>query len=121
MMKKFVIASLGLFLLAGVSPLVRAADEGAKTVTGEVIDSFCYVGMGARGASHKQCGVDCAKKGMSVGLLENGTDKIYVLLPDKDKTPLPDGVINKMGSTATVTGKSYTSGGVSFLMVSSVR
>ena len=74
-----------------------------------------------QGASHKQCGIDCAKKGIPVGLLEKGSDKIHILLPNKDKTALPDDVVNKMGETVTVTGHALTKGGVAFLTVESVK
>src|SRR5689334_5901943 len=107
---------LGLLLVG--SPTIATADEkaGAKdqTVTGEVVDTFCYATMGATGTGHKQCGIDCAKKGIPVGLLEKGTDKVLVLLPPKDKTALPDAVVNKMGETVTLTGHPVTKGGVSF-------
>ncbi len=76
--------------------------------------------MGAKGEGHRQCGLDCAKKGIPVGILENGTDKVYVLMPNKDKTALPDEVINKMGQTATITGHVYSKGGSQFLTVESV-
>ena len=115
-MSRFLILGVGLVLAVG-----GAAPSQAETVTGEVIDTFCFSSMGAKGAGHKQCGMDCAKKGIPVGLLEEKTSKVYVLLPDKDKTPLPDDVINKMGSTATITGKVYTTGGSSFLTVESVK
>jgi hypothetical protein len=105
----------------GTAPLVRAADEGEKTLTGEVVDTLCFAAMGAKGASHKQCAIACAQKGIPVGLLEQGTNKVPVLLPNKDKTALPDNVINKMGDTTTITGKSYTTGGTTFLMVESVK
>ena len=98
---------------------VQAAEKNV-TVTGEVIDTFCYAAMGARGATHKQCGIDCAKKGIPVGILEKD-EKIHILLPTKDKTSLPDDVINKMGETVTVTGHSYSKGGVAFLTVESVK
>ena len=120
-MTKFTVAGLGLFLLVGMSPLVRAADQGEKTLTGEVVDTFCFAAMGAKGASHKQCAIECAKKGIPVGLLEQGTNKVPVLLPNKDKTALPDTVINKMGDTTTITGQSYTTGGTTFLTVESVK
>ena len=116
-MRRFGIIGLGVLLAAGAA---RAAEQ-ASNVTGEVVDTFCYATMGAKGAGHKQCGVDCAKKGIPVGLAEKGTDKLYVLLPSKDKTALPDDVIAKMGSTATVTGKVHTSGGDNFLTVESVK
>lgn len=115
-MSKFVIFGIGLVLAVGT-----ASVAAAESVTGEVIDTFCFATMGAKGPGHKQCGIDCAKKGIPVGLLENGTNKVYVLLPNKDKTALPDDVTSKMGSTATITGKVHTTGGSSFLTVESVK
>jgi len=44
-----------------------------------------------------------------------------VLLPAKDKTALPDDVINKMADTVTVTGRTLTKGGSNFLTVESVK
>jgi len=115
---------LGVMLLFGTAtPATADVKAGAKdvSVTGEVIDTFCYGTMGAKGTSHKQCGIDCAKKGIPVGLLEKGSEKIHILLPTKDKTALPDEVINKMGETVTVSGHPYTKGGVAFLTVESVK
>ena len=110
------IASLGLLLMAATSTVAWA-----ETVSGEIVDTFCYATMGAKGASHKPCGIDCAKKGIPVGLLEQGTNKLYVLLPSKDKTALPDDVINRMGETVTITGHAETKGGSNFLTVESVK
>ena len=123
-MSRFVAVGLGLVLLFGAATLATADEKaGAKdvSVTGEVIDTFCYTAMGAKGTGHKQCGIDCAKKGIPVGLLEKGSEKVHILLPTKDKTALPDDVINKMGETVTVTGHPYTKGGVAFLTVESVK
>ena len=116
-MRRFGIIGLGVLVVA----VAAMAAEQASSVTGEVVDTFCYATMGAKGAGHKQCGTDCAKKGIPVGLVEKGTDKLYVLLPSKDKTALPDDVINKMGETVTVTGRSETKGGSNFLTVQSVK
>ena len=99
-------------------------DKGEKkdvSITGEVVDTFCYGTMGARGTGHRQCGLDCAKKGIPVGLAEKGTDKLFVLLPNKDKTALPEEVVSKMGETVTVNGHAYTKGGSNFLTVESVK
>jgi len=115
-MNKLTVASLALLLAVGTS-----AVAAAETVTGEVIDTFCFASMGAKGASHRQCGLDCANKGIPVGLLEKGTNKVYVLLPNKDKTALPEEVVNKMGEQATVTGKIHSTGGSAFLTVESVK
>jgi hypothetical protein len=89
----------GKSLLAGfvwsvmiLSPIVTMAAEPVK-VTGEIIDTFCYSQLGARGESHRQCTIDCVKAGIPAGILEDGTNKVYVLLPNKDKMGLPKEVL----------------------------
>lgn len=104
-----------------VLSLVLPVYAQSVTVKGEVIDTYCYALMGAKGESHRQCAIDCIKAGIPAGLLEEGTNKVYVLLPNKDKTGLPKGVIDKLGRTATITGKAYTSGGSNFLTVESIK
>ena len=94
---------------------------GAETITGELIDTYCYTLMGAKGASHRECAIECVKQGIPAGLLEDGTNKVYVLLPNKDKSPLPKAVLDNMGRKVTVTGKVYASGGSQFLTVDSVK
>jgi hypothetical protein len=117
---KIFLAGLVSFLLVlGFITQVYAAE--AVTVKGEVIDTYCYALMGAKGEGHRQCAIDCVKAGIPAGLLEEGTGKVYVLLPNKDKTGLPKGVMDKMGRMATVTGKVYTSGGSQFLTVDSIK
>jgi hypothetical protein len=100
-------------------PVIYAAET--VTVKGEVIDTYCYALMGAKGESHRQCAIDCVKKGIPAGLLEDGTNKVYVLLPNKDKSPLPTAVIDKMAKKVTITGKVYTSGGSQFLTIESIK
>jgi len=118
--KKAILSGLvSLLLVLGFFTQIYAAE--AVTVKGEVIDTYCYALMGAKGESHRQCAIDCIKAGIPAGLLEEGTGKVYVLLPNKDKGGLPKGVIDKMGRMASVTGKAYTSGGSNFLTVESIK
>jgi hypothetical protein len=109
----------GFLMVMNVVLPVYAAET--VTVKGEVIDTYCYSLMGAKGESHRQCAIDCVKAGIPAGLLEEKTGKVYVLLPNKDKTGLPKGVIDKLGRMATVTGKAYTTGGSNFLTVESIK
>jgi hypothetical protein len=45
-----------------------------------------------------------------------------VLLPNKDKTSLPQkAILEKMGRQAAVTGKAYSVGGSNFLTVESIK
>jgi len=118
-MRKITILGIMISLLMALSCLAYGAH--AVTVKGEVIDTYCFALMGAKGESHRQCAIDCIKAGIPAGLLEEGTGKVYVLLPNKDKTGLPKGVIDKCGRTATITGKVYTSGGSQFLTVESIK
>jgi hypothetical protein len=111
-------AILSILILLNIFTVAHAQ---TVTVKGEVIDTYCYALMGAKGESHRQCAIDCVKAGIPAGLLEEGTGKVYVLLPSKDKTGLPGGVVDKMGRMASITGKAYTSGGSNFLTVESIK
>ena len=110
--------TLGFVASISVAGLAFAAE---KSVTGTLEDSFCYVTMGAHGADHKKCATGCAKKGIPVALVEKGSDNMYVLLPPKNDSALPDTVISKMEDEVTVTGDAYTKGGVNYLTVKSVK
>jgi hypothetical protein len=116
-----------MLILAGVIAMsayvqhARAAESKSATIKGEVVDLFCYGAMGAKGEGHRQCGIDCAKAGSPVGLLEEKTDKIYVLLPKEHGQGIPATVIDKMGRVATITGKTYSIGGSQFLTVESMK
>ena len=109
-----------LLLLGGLSQVYAQAKT--QTIKGEVIDTYCFALMGAKGESHRQCAIDCFKAGIPAGILENGTNKVFVLLPNKDKTSLPqNAILEKMGHQATITGKAYTVGGSNFLTVESIK
>jgi hypothetical protein len=122
-MRKTVIAGLaglGAVLAVGIAGSAMAAGA-QKSVTGSLEDMFCYNAVGAHGASHAQCALKCAQKGIPVGLVEKGTEKTYILLPPKNDEPLPADVLKNMEKEVTVTGKSYSKGGVEFLTVESVK
>ncbi len=120
MRKKLMISTLAVLLMGLAVPVAVMAQQAA-TITGEVVDTYCYGLMGAKGESHRPCGISCAKAGIPMGLLQDGTDKLYVLLPNKDNSPLPPEVMDKMGRKATVTGKIYSTGGSQFLTVESIK
>lgn len=112
---------LGLVLTIGLAGAAMAADTSQKTVTGNLEDAYCYGTMGAKGASHKQCAIKCAGHGIPVALIEKGTEKSYILLPNKDESPLPDSVIQRMEDQVTVTGKEYNKNGTEYIVVESVK
>jgi hypothetical protein len=115
LMNKFVAAGLGILLGVGMAGMAVAAEA-----TGTLEDSFCYNTMGAKGASHKKCAEECARKGIPVVLVEKSGKQI-VLLPPKNDEPLPDSVMSKMEDKVTVSGEEYTKGGNTYMTVKSVK
>jgi hypothetical protein len=120
-MKKLALVASLFLLSVCCASIVPAAETPETTVTGNLIDTYCYGVMGAHGSSHQKCAIACAKKGIPVGLEEKGTGKIYVLLPKKNEQPLPKDVIDKMETEVTISGHQYEKGGVNFLTVDSVK
>lgn len=118
-MRSMTILAVAVSLVTALCWMAYAAET--VTVKGEVVDTYCYALMGAKGESHRSCGLECAAKGIPVALLENDTNKVYVLLPNKDKAPVPKEAIDRMGRQATITGKLATVGGSQFLTVESVK
>jgi hypothetical protein len=114
------LAGLGAMLAIGIGGIGIAADP-QKSVTGNLEDMFCYNVVGAHGAGHAQCALKCAQKGIPVGLVEKGTEKMYILLPPKNEEGMPDDILKNMEKEVTVSGKSYSKGGVEFLTVESVK
>ncbi len=95
--------SLAALVLLVVVASLMAADK-TVTVKGELVDTLCYASMGAKGEGHMKCAIACAKKGIPVGLVEEGkTSKMYVLLPPKDAAGLPAAVTDHMGKVVSVT------------------
>ena len=117
-MNRIAATGLGIALSLGFAVSAFAAE---KSVKGTLEDSFCYVTLGAHGPGHKKCATECAKKGIPVSLVEKGTDKMYILLPPKNDEALPESVLSRMEDEVTVTGNSYSKGGVNYLVVKSVK
>lgn len=91
------------------------------TVRGEIVDSYCYAGRGIRGPSHTACALRCARKGIALVLIEDGTRRVYVLMPPKDEMTMPENVIAAAGTTRTVTGRMFVNSGTRFLMVDAIK
>jgi len=97
------------------------AAGGSVVIQGELVDSLCYVAMNAKGLGHKKCAMDCAKAGIPVSILEEGTGKLYTVLPAQDKTGLPESIIGKMGEKVTLRGDLYENGGNRYVTAESIE
>jgi hypothetical protein len=103
---------------------VEASSGGkgtARSIIGEVVDPACWIVNGAKGASHKECAIACAKAGQVLGIVENKTSKLYMVATDKPGEDPNKGLIDYVGQTVVVKGRVYTRGGATGIKVTSVQ
>ena len=95
--------------------------EGKEvTITGHVIESFCYITMNMVGQKHKKCAKMCAEKGISLGILEKGTDLIYLAFPEGHGNP-NEKLMAFIEEDVKVTGKLWEKGGLKAIQIQKVE
>jgi hypothetical protein len=100
---------------------LRAQPRGERTtITGEVVDMWCYLEGGDRGAAKKACATACAKAGNPIAILDAKGD-LYVTAGLKDHQPAQTLLLDKMSELVTVSGTLVKKGGVTMIYVESVR
>jgi hypothetical protein len=121
-MKRFLI--LALVAMMGFSAIAVAGDEAKKdeakpvTLTGEVIDMYCYMGHKAMGAEHAKCATTCITKGIPAGFLTaDGT--LYIII-GKDHNPANADVAAFAGRQSMITGKVSENNGVKAIELISI-
>ncbi len=92
-------------------------ESAPQTVTGEIVDTGCYLGHSGRGPKHIECATKCIAQGMPMALLTSkGT--LYLLTMNHDN-PDPYNELKEMaGKTVSVTGVVMTRGGMTGIDVS---
>jgi hypothetical protein len=116
------VARMGMALVVALGiPVALAADAPAVTVTGEVIDSACYIKSGARGESHRVCAQKCGDAGIPLALVENGTGTV-VWIASVDDMETPNAKLRPFaGRKVTITGTWAERGGAKILLLHSVK
>jgi hypothetical protein len=104
---------------AGTALAEENAAEKAK-IRGEVIDSACYIKMGAKGPDHAKCAVNCAKAGIPLALL---TDEGHVvwLSSDKDMESVNPKLVEFASKKVVLTGTWHKKGGTKLFSVEKVE
>ena len=100
---------------------VTLAADQAVTIRGEIVDSFCYAARSIHGSDHTACALRCARKGMPLVLIEDGSRRVYQLIPPKDETAMPENVIAAAATVRTVTGRMFVNSGARYLTVDGMR
>lgn len=108
--------------IAVQSASAATAPERVK-VTGEIIDTWCYVTeiMYALGTAHHKCAVWCAAGGIPVGI-KGEDDKVYMVLKvEGDTTTVANPkVMTIQTHQVSVEGDLYVRDGVNYLIVDQV-
>ena len=109
-----------------VSPQASAQSKQDKekkevTIIGEVIDTACYIKGGFKGIDHKDCVVACAKAGIPLAILEDGTGNVYFTAAPKDMVGTNDMLIKYAAEKVKITGRMYERGGVKLLAINMVE
>ena len=128
MKKMFVLLVTGLVSLSltAVAQEKKAKEEkkapAEVTVVGEVIDSQCYISMGAKGDDHRQCAIDCAKGGIPLAIVEDKTGNVYFVGNAKEQMKgANDMLVEHASHKVSVSGKVYEEGGARMILVKSVE
>lgn len=108
-------------------PLRLAAQEhkavapagNEMTLTGQVVDVNCYVSMGASGAGHKQCAAACAKKGVALAILSDGT--LYMPVSSKPGDPQNSRLEPFVEGRVKVTGTHRMSSGLHTIEIKTIE
>lgn len=123
-MKKFAAGFFAVMFAVFSLSYFASSEENMKHVTikGEIVDLACYLGEGEKGASHKQCAIKCAKKGIPIGILDAKSGNVYLIVPGHSKKELQffkDLGEKKSGSTVQLTGTLVETKSISALMLGS--
>jgi len=107
-----------------VAPVPAFAGPGKRVhVTGEVIDSWCYITeiMYPLGTAHHQCAVWCAAGGIPVGLKDDEGKVYMVLKVGSDAASVANPALLRIQThRITVDGDLYVRDGINYLLVSEV-
>jgi len=75
----------------------------SQTITGEIVDTGCFLAHGARGEKHASCAAKCINGGTPMGLLTD-TGALYLLTPNHDNADAYTKLKGMAAKTVTVTG-----------------
>ncbi|MBI4595633.1 MAG: hypothetical protein HY730_04550 [Candidatus Tectomicrobia bacterium] len=95
----------------------KEAKEG--TITGHVRDSLCLVSIGAKGDSHRDCAMACAKAGATLAI-QDEKGNLWFAMADKGHNP-NEKLIDHAEHFVKATGMIYHEGGANFIKIDKVE
>jgi len=100
---------------------LRAQPKGDRmTVTGEVVDLWCYLEGGDRGPAKKGCATACARAGNPIGILDSAGN-LYVAAGLEDHQSAQALLLNRMSDEVTAAGTVVKKGGIQMIYIDTVK
>lgn len=114
--------SLMVVVVVGGIGLFAHEKQGSRAtkLVGEVVDTVCYVSHDSRGREHLECARECAAKGISLGILEEKTGRVYISLPVDHSNPNAK-LLEFIARRVEVQGEIFNKGGLRGIFVQSAR
>ena len=113
----------GVALSVGLTGAAAAATPERVKITGEVIDTWCYITeiMFSEGTAHHQCAIWCAAGGVPVGLLgEDGQVYMVMKVGDDSVNVANPRILEMQTHLVTVDGDLYKRDGINYLVIDQV-
>jgi hypothetical protein len=104
------------------NPVLATADLGSATLTGEIVDSKCYLGVmnPGRGKVHRDCAARCLSGGIPPALLTS-TGEIVLLL-NHDGKPFPQDALQEfVDEVVVVRGNLTRHGDIKMMQAENIR
>jgi hypothetical protein len=121
-MKRLIIG----FVMVAAIVLAISAQAGqpskhaATVVTGEVVDTGCYLGHSSNGASHAECATMCINQGMPMGVLTQ-KGELYLVTMNHDNPDAFNKLKKMAGKNVAVTGHVFTRAGMTAIEIDTFK
>ena len=121
----FIAGLIGLAITFNLFAQEKRAMKEMKEVTlkGEIIDVKCYASgmMGGRGPDHEECAISCIKGGLPVGILDEKSGKVFVLVPRKGMKSANEELLPHVAKVVVLKGSIIEKDGANLFAYSSVE
>ncbi len=98
-----------------------AAGAGRQvTITGEVVDTACWLGHGAKGADHIKCAATCARNGIPLAILDSAANQLYLPIATDHQNP-NNRLMDYIESKVKVTGRLIEKSGVKGIVIEKIE
>ena len=90
-------------------------------LSGEVVETACFIIGNRRGEAHRQCAIASARAGQDLGILDERTKKLYVSIVDRRSEAGPDPLVPFIAHRVDVRGELLERGELPAVIVTSVK